>query len=164
MMIRLFVFDVDGTLTDGRIHIGPDGEVFKSFDVKDGYAIAHLPDRNIKSAIITGRTSKIVAQRSAELHIPYVYQGVSDKKATLISLIEELGMSKDEVCYIGDDLNDYDCMNAVGHPCCPNDAVDEIRSVCEYISPKNGGRGAVRDIIDHMLSCQNRDDRLRPQV
>ncbi len=91
-------------------------------------------------------------------------QGGSYKKATLISLMEKLCVSRDEVCYIGDDLNDYDCLGVVGHPCCPNDAVDEVKFVYEYVSSKNGRCGAVRDIIDHMLSCQNEDDGFGSQI
>jgi len=154
-LIKLFVFDVDGTLTDGKINISSNGELFKSFDVKDGYAIARLSGIGIDSAIITGRSSEIVAKRGEELHIPHIYQGVSDKKTALLSLIKQLNISRDEVCYIGDDLNDYDCMSVVGFPCCPKDAVCEIKDICKYISSKNGGNGAVRDIIDYVLSHQN---------
>ena len=112
MNVKLLVMDVDGTLTDGRIYVGAQGEVMKAFDVRDGYAIAHLlPTRGIVPVIITGRSSEIVAQRAKELKITELYQGVSDKLEKLKTVAAAYGASADEIAYIGDDLNDLPCIN-----------------------------------------------------
>lgn len=111
MKIKLLVMDVDGTLTDGRIYVGAQGEVMKAFDVRDGYAIAHvLPVHGIVPVIITGRSSEIVVQRAKELKITELYQGVSDKLAKLQKAAAKYGATPEEIAYIGDDLNDLPCI------------------------------------------------------
>lgn len=155
MKIRMLVMDVDGTLTDGRIYIGAQGELMKAFDVRDGYAIAQLlPQLKILPVIITGRTSEIVAQRARELHITHLYQGVSDKLAVLKHIAGDLGISADEIAYIGDDLNDLSCIRYCGFSACPADAVDELRHVVDRVCQHSGGRGAVRELIDHLAQQQ----------
>ena len=144
--------DVDGTLTDGRIYIGAQGEIMKAFDVRDGYAIAHiLPQRGITPVIITGRSSAIVAQRAKELKITELYQGVTDKLAKLKEVAAKFGASADEVAYIGDDLNDLDCIRYCGMTACPADAVPEVLDAVRYICKHDGGRGAVREFIGWLL-------------
>ena len=128
--MKLLVMDVDGTLTDGKIYIGSKGEEFKSFNVKDGYAINEMLHKNgIKTAIITGRESEIVNIRARELSIDCVYQNVSDKVETLKQIVELYGISIEEVAYIGDDLNDFEAMKKCGITGCPADAVDEIKNI-----------------------------------
>lgn len=149
--VKLFIMDVDGTLTDGRIYIGAQGEIMKAFDARDGYAIAHiLPQLGITSAIITGRFSSIVEHRAKELEIMELYQGVSDKLATLRAVVEKFGVSADEVAYIGDDLNDIDCIRYCGVTACPADAVSEVIDAVDYLCHHDGGRGAVREFIDYI--------------
>lgn len=149
MSIKLLAMDVDGTLTDGRIYIGAQGEVMKAFDVRDGYAIAHiLPQLGITPVIITGRSSAIVEQRAKELKITELYQGVADKLATLKEVAEKFGVSADEVAYIGDDLNDWACIRYCGMTACPADAVPEVQNAVDYICNHDGGRGAVREFIE----------------
>lgn len=148
MSIKFLVMDVDGTLTDGRIYIGAQGELMKAFDVRDGYAIAHiLPTLGIEPVIITGRSSEIVQQRAKELGIQLLYQGVSDKVGQLKQIAEEWHASADEIAYIGDDLNDLDCIRYCGCTACPVDAVEEAKACVTYVCQKEGGRGAVREFI-----------------
>ena len=152
MKIKMLVMDVDGTLTDGKIYMGSDGEVFKAFDVKDGYAIAHLHEVGIIPVIITGRKSKIVENRAKELNIKEVYQGVSDKVEKLKEVAKDNGVLLEEVAYIGDDLNDLDCMGICGLSACPNDAIDKVIQNVNYIWKYSGGNGAVREFIEYILN------------
>ena len=152
MKIKMLVMDVDGTLTDGKIYMGSDGEVFKAFDVKDGYAIAHLHEVGIIPVIITGRKSKIVENRAKELNIKEVYQGVSDKIEKLKEVAKDNGVLLEEVAYIGDDLNDLDCMGICGLSACPNDAIDEVIQSVNYICKHSSGNGAVREFIEYILN------------
>ena len=152
MKIKMLVMDVDGTLTDGKIYMGSDGEVFKAFDVKDGYAIAHLHEAGIIPVIITGRESKIVENRGKELNIKEVYQGVSDKVEKLKEVAKDNGVLLEEVAYIGDDLNDLDCMGICGLSACPNDAIDEVIQNVNYRCKHSGGNGAVREFIEYILN------------
>jgi 3-deoxy-D-manno-octulosonate 8-phosphate phosphatase (KDO 8-P phosphatase) len=152
MKIKMLVMDVDGTLTDGCIYIGAEGEVMKAFHVQDGYAIAHLlPKLGITPVIITGRSSRIVEKRASELKITHLHQGISDKLAKLKEVAAQLGVSSDEIAYIGDDLNDLDCIRYCGHTACPADAVPEVLRSVDYICKRNGGRGAVREYISTLL-------------
>lgn len=161
--IRLLVLDVDGTLTDGRIYMGCEGEAMKAFDVKDGYAIAQLlPKRGILPAVITGRESSIVERRCAELGIRHLYQGVKDKPAAFARLLvaagEELGqsLSGQNAAYMGDDLADLPCMRLCAVRGCPADAVNAVRAECQFVSRKNGGKGAVREFVEWLLNEQAR--------
>lgn len=154
--IQLLLMDVDGTLTDGTIYISPNGEAMKGFHVRDGYGIKHLlPEARILSAIITGRTSEIVAQRSAELSINYLFQGIIDKRKVLCDLIERLGLSLSNCAYIGDDVLDLPCMQEIraagGLTGCPSDAVDEVKAASDFVSSKAGGNGAVREFIEYIV-------------
>ena len=119
--------------------------------MKDGYGIKHiLPQLDMKAVIITGRKSEIVSRRAKELDIEYVFQGVSDKLECLSKFIKELEIKLEEVVYIGDDINDLECMETVGYKCCPADAHIEVKKVADYIARNNGGNGAVREIIDKL--------------
>ncbi|OXN01281.1 KdsC family phosphatase [Bifidobacterium vansinderenii] len=152
MTIRLLVMDVDGTLTDGRICIGADGEMMKTFNCKDGYGIKHLlPDAGITPMIITGRNSTILARRADELGITELHQGVHDKLPLLRRLMEERGLTRNEVAYIGDDLNDLEAIRFAGLSGCPADSTQGIIDVVDYVCRRDGGRGAVREFIEHMI-------------
>ena len=154
MKVKLLVMDVDGTLTDGRIYMGAAGELTKAFDVKDGYGIAHiLPGHGIVPVIITGRTSGIVEQRTRELNVTELYQGVSDKLAQLKAVAFKYGAAPAEIAYIGDDRNDGDCLRFCGVTACPSDAADEIKPMVTYVCRRDGGRGAVREFIDWLVSA-----------
>ncbi len=151
MKIKALVMDVDGTLTDGAIYLGNDGEEMKMFHVKDGYAIKHiLPQMGIIPIIITGKNSKIVQMRCDELGITRIVQGSVDKVADLKKALvtEQIGI--EETAYIGDDMNDYECMSLVGLSGCPSDAAEEIKTVADYVTKTKGGKGAVREFIEWM--------------
>ena len=156
-MIKYLVMDVDGTLTDGKIYMGNDGEVMKVFDIKDGYGIHDiLIPAGIEPVIITGRCSDIVRNRCEELGIKYCFQGVRDKLDTLKQFVYGNNCKLDYVAYIGDDLNDFICMKAVkeagGLTGCPKDAVIGIKRIAMFKSRKNGGDGAVREFIEYILN------------
>lgn len=149
----MLVMDVDGTLTDGHVYIGAEGEMMKAFHVQDGYAIAHiLPEKGIVPVIITGRSSKIVERRAAELKLSHLHQGITDKLSKLQEVAIALGITAEEIAYIGDDINDLDCIRYCGITACPADAVPVVRKAVDYICERNGGNGAVREFIDKFVS------------
>ena len=150
-MIKLVLLDVDGTLTDGGIYRGNNGEELKRFNVKDGYAIVNAQKLGIEFGIITGRKSELVEIRAKELKIKYLYQGISEKIVILEEIMKKDGLSKVEIAYMGDDLNDLLIMKQVGSSGTPKDAVDEVIQVADFVSKKNGGSGAVREFIEHIL-------------
>lgn len=141
--------DVDGTLTDGKIYMSHNGEWCKAFNIKDGIGIHDVAiPSGIIPIIITGRSSDIVLNRCMELGIEHVYQGVSNKKEKLLSIINDFS----KVAYIGDDINDFECMKMVkkagGIVGCPQDAVPTVLQIADYVTVHNGGEGAVREFID----------------
>ena len=150
-MIKLVLLDVDGTLTDGGIYRGNNEEELKRFNVKDGYAIVNAQKLGIEFGIITGRKSELVEIRAKELKIKYLYQGISEKTVILEEIMKKNGLSKEEIAYMGDDLNDLLIMKQVGLSGTPKDAVDEVIQVADFVSKKNGGSGAVREFIEHIL-------------
>ena len=131
--IKMLVMDVDGTLTDGKIYYGNDGELFKAFDVRDGYRLVKCEEYGIITAIITGKTSKIVEGRARDLKIKEVHQGVSNKIEVLKTLIEKYNLDKSQVAYIGDDVNDIECMQYCGFSACPADAIDEVKNTVDVV-------------------------------
>ena len=150
-MIRYIVLDVDGTLTDGKIYMGSDGELMKAFDVRDGYAIAHmLPKMHITPVIITGRRSRITENRACELGITALFQGVADKPQALREVVRQFGCGCENVAYIGDDLNDLACMALCGLTACPADAAQPVRQAADYVCRAKGGCGAVREWIEYI--------------
>lgn len=163
-MIRFLVMDVDGTLTDGKIYMGQDGELFKAFDIKDGYGVkCLLPDANIIPIVITARNSRIVENRCREMDVVELHQGKMDKYATLMQVLKKYSELDNteytlaNVAYVGDDLLDLQCMQPVkeagGFVACPNDAIEEVKSIANFISDKKAGSGAVREIIDEILNA-----------
>ena len=150
--IKALVMDVDGTLTDGKVYMGASGEIMKGFDIKDGYGIANLlPEAGITPIIITGRKSDIVSNRCKELRITHVHQGICEKATLLKKIVNELGIELAQVAYIGDDLNDLECMNIVGCSACPSDAVVKVKEYVDYCCKSNGGNGAVREFIEYLI-------------
>ncbi|MBQ8665547.1 MAG: HAD-IIIA family hydrolase [Lachnospiraceae bacterium] len=150
--IKALIMDVDGTLTDGKIYMGQNGEVFKAFDIHDGLAIHELlPLHEVTPVIITGRSSAIVDNRARELGVKHVYQGVGNKPEKIEELCKTLNCSKNEMAYIGDDLADLDAMKMCEVRGCPRNAVAEICDICEFVSEKNSGEGAVRDFVEWLI-------------
>ena len=158
--VKLIIFDVDGVLTDGGIYVGPHGELFKPFHVRDGMGITLAHRAGLATAIITGRASEQVTRRAAELHITEVYQGALDKRTAYQELKEKRGLTDDEVAYVGDDLIDLPLLLQVGFPAAVADATDEVRACAAYISREPGGHGAARDIIEFILKAQGRWEEL----
>ena len=157
--ISLLVLDVDGTLTDGKIYMGQCGEMLKAFDCKDGYGIRHiLPEMAIRPAIITGRSSDIVANRAKELGITLVVQGADDKLSALMDLISKESIDFASVAYMGDDINDLAAMRLCGIKACPADAAKAIKENADFVSSKNGGDGAVREFIEWLKAGLNCDE------
>lgn len=152
--IKMLVMDVDGTLTDGKIYMSAQGELFKAFDIKDGYTIYTLPRHGITPVIITGRESGIVAQRAKELKIVEVHQGISDKLSKLREVAARLGATLDEVAYIGDDYNDAECMKLCGFVGCPANAEDDIKPLVDYVCQAKCGEGALREFVKQILKQQ----------
>ena len=151
MKIKMLVMDVDGTLTDGHIYMGPEGEAMKVFSCKDGLGLKELlPPLGITPVIITGRDSVITVKRAGELHITELYQGIADKLPLLKQIAEKYGISSEEIAYVGDDLNDLECMNYCGLTACPQDAVQTIKETVDFVAPRDGGKGAVRDFIEYI--------------
>lgn len=150
--IRILFMDVDGTMTDGKIYIGENGECMKAFSVHDGYAIANLlPKNEILPVIITGRKSEIVQKRASELGITEIHQGVKNKLEEMKAIAKKYQVTSENLAYIGDDLNDLECMEYCGISACPADAVDDILTKVDYVCKRTGGQGAVREFIDWIL-------------
>ena len=150
-MIKLVLLDVDGTLTDGGIYRGNNGEELKRFNVKDGYAIVNAQKLGIEFGIITGKESELVRTRAKELKIKYLYQGISEKTVILEEIMQKTGLKKEEIAYMGDDLNDILIMKQSGLTGAPKDAADEVIQIADFVSEKNGGSGAVREFVEYIL-------------
>ena len=155
MAIKLLIVDVDGTLSDGMLYYGNNGIEIKAFNVKDGAIIKPLHQLGINVVFLTGRTSEAVRRRAHDLNA-VAMQGVEDKSSAFYNLLKEYNVKPEQCAYIGDDLNDYSAMKLCGFKACPADAVEEIRYICDYISPSNGGYGAVRDVCEHILVHEGR--------
>jgi N-acylneuraminate cytidylyltransferase len=149
--IKLFATDVDGVLTDAGMYYANNGEELKKFNTKDGKGIELLRNKGIITAIITSENTKIVERRASKLKIDILYQGVEDKLQIINEMIAKNNIKLDEVCYIGDDLNDLEVLKAVGFSCCPNDAVEKIKNVVDYVCVKKGGEGCVREVCDYLI-------------
>ena len=152
MKVKILVMDVDGTLTDGKIYIGSEGEIMKAFNVKDGYGIAKLHSLNVIPSIITGRKSERLTIRANELKIKEVYQGEDQKVHRLNELASKYNCDLSEIAYIGDDENDIECMKLCGINACPSDAVESVRNISDYICTLRGGEGAVREFIEFLIT------------
>lgn len=149
--IKLIVMDVDGTMTDGGIYFDSNGVEIKKFNVHDGAGILLAQQVGIEFMILTGRKSVCVGKRAKELKIKYLYQGISDKLGFLEEFIQQNEFEFNEIAYIGDDLNDYGLMSKVGVKVCPNNAVQEIKDICDIQLSKNGGCGAIREFVEILL-------------
>ena len=152
--IKLLIMDVDGVLSDGGIFISAEGEAFKRFDIKDGLGISLWHRMGFKTAIITGRSSAIVEKRAAELGISEVRQGQSNKRIAYAELKRELGLTDEEIAYIGDDLIDLPVLQQAGLAVAVADAAPEAKLMSHYVTAHNGGHGAVRETVEFMLRAK----------
>ena len=154
--ITTFVFDVDGVLTDGSVFITNDGEMLRTMNIKDGYAMKTAIDCGYNVCIISGGKNEAVRIRLQNLGIKDIHLGCPDKIETFNNYTALYAINPEQVLYMGDDIPDYQVMNLVGLPTCPQDACPEIKSISKYISHKNGGKGAVRDVIEQVLKVQGK--------
>jgi 3-deoxy-D-manno-octulosonate 8-phosphate phosphatase (KDO 8-P phosphatase) len=156
MSIKAFVFDVDGVMTDGSVIGTEEGHFLRNFNIKDGYALQHAVKSGYAIAIISGGNSLGVVKRFRTLGIEDVYVGQQHKEAAYLEFLEKHQLSDADVLYMGDDMPDYELMQRVGVATCPNDAAIDIQGICHYISPLNGGKGCVRDIMEKTLKLQGK--------
>lgn len=159
--IELVIFDVDGVMTDGSLFLGDDGQEYKAFNSKDGHGLRMLQEGGVKVAIITGRTSNVVEHRMKDLSITTVYQGYRDKIPAYESLLKDVGLDKDQIAYVGDDVVDLPVMTRVGFAIAVQDAHDYVKKHAHWITGNCGGRGAVRDVCELILEAKGLlDDKL----
>lgn len=154
--IDTFVLDVDGVLTNGELLVMDNGDLLRKMNVKDGYAIKRAIEEGYEVCIITGGHSNGVVKRLQNLGVYDIFTSVSDKKACYDTYITKNNLDHAGILYLGDDLPDYDVMRLVGLPCCPKDAAVEIIELAQYISPYEGGKGCVRDVIEKVLRLHGR--------
>ena len=159
-MVKLFLTDVDGCLTDGGMYYTADGDTMKRFCVYDGMGIVLLRQAGIPCGILTSEQSPIVKARAEKLHLDYLYMGVGsrDRQGSLTKLgaaqkiCNKLGIGMEEVCYVGDDVNDVELLEAVGYPCCPPNARPEVLAIPGiHVLNTPGGQGAIREICDEII-------------
>ncbi len=152
--IRAFIFDVDGVFTDNTVILHPSGDLLRTMNVKDGYAVKLAVDKGYEVIIITGGKSESVRGRLETLGVSEIFLGVHDKKAILKEVMNRLNLKAEQCVYMGDDIPDYEVMQMVGMAAAPQDAAEEIKRISHYISPKDGGKGCVRDLIEQTLRVQ----------
>jgi len=154
--IKTFIFDVDGVLTDGKFLINSDGELLRSFDTKDGYAMKCALVKGFKIAIITGGRNEAVRERFRELGVIDIYLGAHNKLDAYQDLMDNYDFNPEEILYIGDDIPDIPVMEKVGLGCCPADAASDVKAMADYVSHKKGGEGCVRELIEQVLRVQGK--------
>ena len=153
--IKVFVFDVDGVLTDGNLIILPNGVMARRMNIKDGYALQLAVKKNYHVVVISGGNSVEVKERLNLLGVKDVFMRVSDKKECLTEYMAVNNIKREEVLFMGDDIPDYEVMQSVVLACCPADAAHEIKAISHYISPLQGGQGCARDVIEKVLTLRN---------
>lgn len=154
--IRAAIFDVDGVLTDGRLYIGEQGEVFKAFSTLDGHGLKLLTQGGIVPVVITGRDSAAVRRRVADLGIAHAVYGAGDKLAAATPLLASLGLEWTQVAAMGDDWPDLPLMTRAGFACAPANAHAEVRAIAHHVTRAEGGHGAARECCDLLLTAAGR--------
>lgn len=154
--ISTFIFDVDGVLTDGTIIITTNGDMHRTMHTKDGFALKTAVDKGFHVCIISGGSDEGVRMRLKGLGIKDVFLGTHQKTETMNTYLSDNNIDKENVLFMGDDIPDLYVMQKVGLPCCPQDAVPEIKNVSKYVSHKKGGKGCVRDVIEQVLKVQEK--------
>lgn len=149
--VKYLVIDVDGTMTDAGIYYDENGNELKKFCTKDAAGFFAAKALGIKIVVLTGRECAATTRRMKDLKVDFVFQNVRDKQSFLRNFMKEHGIIKEQLGYIGDDLNDLSSMKLAGFTACPADSCQEIKSIADYVSPVIGGQGAVREIIEHFL-------------
>jgi len=152
--VRLLCVDVDGVLTDAGMYYGPDGEVLKKFNTRDGMGLARVRDAGVAVAIISGEDSAIVHARAAKLKIDDVFCNVADKRVPIDELCSKYGLQLEQVAFIGDDLNDLPALECVGLACAVADAAEPVQRIAHYVSARRGGDGAVREVCELLIEAK----------
>ncbi len=152
--LRLLLADVDGVMTDGTLLLLPDGSEAKAFHVRDGLGVVLAHSAGLRTGVLSGRSSPVVARRAAELGMAVVRQGVRDKGAALRDILRELGLRPDEVAYIGDDVNDLPVLAEVGLSAAPADAPLEVRLAALMVTESRGGQGCLRELVEAILRAR----------
>jgi 3-deoxy-D-manno-octulosonate 8-phosphate phosphatase (KDO 8-P phosphatase) len=152
--VRLLCVDVDGVLTDAGMYYGPDGEVLKKFNTRDGMGLARLREAGVAVAIISSEDSAIVHARAAKLKIDDVFCGASNKRIAIDELCSRHGLGLDEVAFIGDDLNDLPALECVGLACAVADAAEPVQAIAHYVTQRRGGDGAVRELCEFLIAAR----------
>ena len=154
--IKVFVFDVDGVLTNGDLFIFPNGKLVRKMNAKDGYALKLAMKKGYEIAIITGGREKEIEERLSKLGIKYIFLNSHNKINVMNDFLKNHNFNKEDIMYMGDDIPDIEVLKYVGFSCCPNDAVTDVKNICNYISSKKGGKGCVRDVIEQTLRLQKK--------
>ena len=158
--IKLVVFDVDGTMTNGKLYYSANGEELKRFSVRDGLGTLLLNLYGYKTAIMTSEDSPIVTARAKKLKIEHVILGARDKITAMKKLVDDLNLDLENIAFVGDDLNDLETLKIVGFSACPNDAVESVRNIVDFVSSYNGGDGAIREIAEKIILSRNKSIKL----
>ncbi|MDX5347468.1 MAG: HAD hydrolase family protein [Hymenobacteraceae bacterium] len=153
--ITTFILDVDGVLTDGTLYCFADGEQVRGFNIKDGFAIKHAISMGYRVAVISGKNEPSVRRRLEALGIRDLFMGSEDKLDHFENYLYNNSIHPATVAYMGDDMPDLEVLKACGLPCCPADACDDVLEICDFISEKEGGKGAVRDLIETVMKVQD---------
>ena len=146
--IKLLAMDVDGVLTDGGMYYSENGDELKKFNTRDGMGIQLIRENGIKIAIITKENTRLVEKRANKLRVDDLFQGAENKLLALEELRNKYNLDYSEIAYVGDDVNDIPVLKKVGFPICPNDAINDVKKICKYITEKNGGCGVIREIYE----------------
>ncbi len=149
--ITTFVFDIDGVLTDGNLLVSEEGHLLRTMNIRDGYALQLAVKNGYNVWVLSGGRSEAVRNRLNKLGIQQVHLGVEDKNECVRELAEALNVQLNQILYMGDDIPDHAAMLVSGLPCCPCDAVPEVKQISKYISPLGGGNGCVRDVLEKVL-------------
>ena len=154
--ITTFIFDVDGVLTDSSVHVTENGEMLRIMNIRDGFALKAAIESGYHVCIISGGNNEGVRIRLRNLGISDIYLASPNKVATFNEYTDLFKIKPDHVLYMGDDIPDFHVMQLVGLPTCPQDASPEIKAISKYISHKNGGKGAVREVIEQVMKVQGK--------
>lgn len=154
--VRAFFFDVDGVFTDNSLLVTEGGDILRTMNVRDGQAVKWAIQQGFQMVVITGGRSEGVRMRLSTLGIQEIYSGVEDKKSVFQDVLRRLNLRSDSVCYMGDDLPDLPVLRKAGLSCAPADAVPEVLTAVDYVSPLKGGHGCVRDLLEKVLKMQDK--------
>jgi len=153
--IKAFAFDIDGVLTQGDVLVNEEGQMLRSVNIKDGYALQHAVKQGYAIAIISGGKSEGMRKRFEGLGVAHIYLGQEHKEAAFADFLAKANLTANDVAYMGDDMPDIPLLKQVGLSCCPKDAAVDVKEICTYISPSNGGEACVRELIERTMKIQN---------